>query len=62
MECIEETVTDMAQLLAKVCCAFGVPQDEILNQITIEQFDYHLRKILDSKDCMCNNNSHDSKK
>lgn len=57
MECIEETVADMAQLLTKVCCAFGVPVEEILKQITVEQFEYHLKKILDSKDCSCNNST-----
>lgn len=53
MDCIDETVTDMAQLFSKVCCAFGIPQEEILKQMTVEQFDHHLRKILACKDCAC---------
>lgn len=55
MECIEETVTDMAIMFSKVCSVFDVPMDEVIKTITIEQFDYHLRKILDSKHCSCNN-------
>jgi len=54
-ECILETVNDMAILLAKACDAYNVPLVDILDHLTIEQFDLHLRNILDNKDCTCNN-------
>jgi hypothetical protein len=56
MECVTETVNDMAALLASVCEAHGgLPINEIAEQFTVEQFDIALRKILDNKDCACNN-------
>ena len=55
MECVDETVTDMANLIAKTCVAFGdVPIDEILERIGVEEFDKHIRAILKTKDCDCN--------
>ena len=54
MECIEETVTDMANLMAKVCSAFGnLPTPEIVAKMQPEDFDIHIRAILNSKDCNC---------
>ena len=57
MECVNETVNDMAQLLSKTCIAFNVYQvDEIIEAIGVEKFDKHLRAILETKDCYCNHN------
>lgn len=54
MECIEETVADMAQLIAKTCSAFGnLPPDEVTAKLDVEVFDKHIRAILNSKDCDC---------
>ena len=54
MECIDETVADMAQLVFKVCILFNIYQiDEIIEQMGVEQFDKHLRAILATKDCSC---------
>ena len=52
-DCIEETVTDMAGLLSKVCVTYEAPIDEIIEQIGVERFDTHLRKILEQKECDC---------
>jgi hypothetical protein len=52
--CIRDTVADMATLLNKVCDAYGgIPVEEILEKMTVEQFDHCLRKILASKECDC---------
>ena len=32
-----------------------IPIDELIEQIDIEVFDYHLKAILDQKDCACKN-------
>lgn len=54
MECIEETVADMAELMGKVCLAWGnLPTPEIVAKMQVEDFDKHIRVILDSKDCNC---------
>jgi hypothetical protein len=54
MECVDETVNDMAQLMSKVCDAFGgIPVEEIIEQMGVEQFDKHLRAILAFKECEC---------
>lgn len=55
MECVDETVTDMANLMAKSCHAFGsIPIEEVLGQISVEEFDKHIRAILKSKESDCN--------
>ena len=54
MACIDETVNNMANLLAKTCIAHGdVPIEDIIDKMGVEQFDKHLRTILNSKDCNC---------
>ena len=53
MECIEETVADMSQIMAKTCSAFGAPTDEIVAKMDVENFDRHIRAILNSKECDC---------
>lgn len=54
IECIDETVHDMAVLIAKACQSFDIPQiEEIIEQMGVEKFDKHLRKILSTKDCNC---------
>ena len=56
MECIEETVADMAELMSKVCGAWGnLPLPEIVAKMDVEKFDTHIRAILDSKQCNCKN-------
>ena len=55
MSCVSQTVNDMAELTAKACGAFGgVPVDELVEQIGVEEFDRHIRAILKTKDCSCN--------
>jgi len=55
MTCVNQSVNDMAELTAKVCTAFnGVPVDELVEQIGVEEFDKHIRAILKTKDCNCN--------
>ena len=55
MECVDETIIDMANLLAKTCISFGgIPPEEIIDKMNIECFDEHIRAILNSKDCSCN--------
>lgn len=54
MGCIEETVNDMAALLAKTCIAFGeVPIEDMIDKMGVENFDNHIRAILNSKECNC---------
>lgn len=54
MECIEETVNEMAKMVAKVCDAFGgIPTDKLIEQMGVEEFDKHLRAILSTKKCNC---------
>jgi hypothetical protein len=55
MDCIDETITDMAIIFAKVCSSFakgGIP-DQVLASMDVEQFDEHIRKILETKECNC---------
>jgi len=55
MSCVSQTVNDMAELAAKACGAFGgVPVDELVEQIGVEEFDKHIRAILKTKECNCN--------
>ena len=54
MECVSETVNDMALLISKTCNAFNIYQvDEIIEQMGVEMFDKHLRTILSTKECDC---------
>lgn len=59
MQCVEETVNEMAQLVSKVCHSFGiVTVDEFIEKaIGVEKFDKHLREILNDKKCNCKKNS-----
>lgn len=54
-ECVDETVKEMAQLVAKVCSSFGISSvDEFIEKaIGVEKFDKHLREILQDKKCDC---------
>ena len=51
--CVEETVTQMGDLVAKVAGMTGVPLNELIKMIGVERFDKHLREILAGKKCDC---------
>ena len=54
--CVEETVTQMGDLVAKVAgMVQGLTAEELVNQIGVERFDKHLREILAGKECNCKN-------
>lgn len=56
-ECINETLDDMLQLMAKVAYVNGIPQylaeENYMKNITVEAFEEHLLKILNQKECEC---------
>ncbi len=55
MLCIDETVADMASIMAKACIAFGgIPPGDILEHMPVEVFDTNIRAILKNKKCNCN--------
>jgi len=54
MECVEETVTNMANMLSCVCNDNNkIPIQKFIKQIGLEQFQLHLITILEQKDCNC---------
>ena len=54
MECVRESVIDMANVLACVCHTYNdVPTQEVTQQIELEVFQHHLVEILRTKDCNC---------
>ena len=54
MDCVDETVEQMANLLKTTCMIQQVPVEAIVESMDVEDFDVKLRKILQSKDCNCN--------